>query len=647
MAYSYIDIPFSVHNPPFYKVSRQGKRIFIWSLTEDDLWQQDLVFSPGKPPPTNTEEVYRVLVEAFRALREQYGETLVFAKPTPATSFIYRSESALLLPDWNQRFAWMVHFYQVSCKKDGQYHDLAPERYGGFVFVRPWKAHLKAAGRNKRNDALCHKGVSPAVCEGYLRLRVSQNLSPTEIQIARNYGAPYDVDAFDSIPFYSPQIQKSCGYIALSAALTIAGRLRQYSPYELAAIHATMRLKEKGRVKTIKGKFFDNTTARFFGELNIEPIEVPAIISEIKCPDICGVAETIGTIPPKSDVIPEVLSKENIARLKHKKEKDWPTFWKNFTELLNCYVYQGLPVLLSVDATKLYSDRSDTDLLDESEGNIDTKQTNCHLILIHSLIRGTDSLQNDPAHSMYGISDTRNLHSTGSVFHKMTAKRLWAVAARPKAEVTRKNQYGFRPNRLIQYIAACVPKDFQLLWSDLKLNTPHSIHLRDRSQLRGFLISRIFNLEFLSSCASASISEEIRKFREKVRLHNLSHYVWFIERKEQDRIFGIMLDTRCKRIDTHKVKVLLRGVYIANERTKRLDVFEDLSAIQGPGFSGFRHSSLKRKVSTGSYSFVERSDATFDPDGLFADALSLFSPINVDDVEFAAGNDIRSIILQS
>lgn len=667
--YDEVDMPFSIHYPPRYKVSlsHENQQTSIARLNETGEWNLEFICSPKKTPPNATCEIHRVLIEAFRCLREQYGETLVLSDPVRAASFIYRSESALHFPHWDERFPWRVHFYQVACKKDADTYELAPERYGGFVCVRPWQVHLKAAAAGgKKELALKHTGVSPAVCEGYLRLRVSQKLSPTETQIARNYSAPYAVDAFDSIPFFSPEIKKSCGYIALAAALTIAGNRHHYSPYELAAVHASIKT-NPNRNHTRQERLYDNEEATFIGKLPLKPIEVRAIIENLDCPNVRGVAEAVDDVPP-------ITLHHDLAD--SLTQTDWRQggneFWESFSNLLNNYIYQGLPVLFSVDINKLYSDKTDDALHDELTRKVPTEQSACHLVLIHSLIRGTDKLQQDKSRTIYVVSDTRNLHSTGSVFLKMTAKRLWAAAARPEAPAGKLDE---QPEMCYQPLAVCVPTDFQLLWSDLRALSNCHLELRERSQLRGFLISRVFPTDFLCACAGKSLADEIRKFREKVRMHNSSRYVWIVERRQNGNLFGAILDTRYA-VTQDTVRLVLRGVYQVQQgngasqgkgnkkkaprlstetsgagtdenKIRQLDVWETLLEPSGGGSRNFSHSRIRSNLGDQARPFKEESEPGFTPRLLLAKAKELFSPVKGRNVEFASGHDLSTIIIQS
>ena len=132
-------------------------------------------FSPKTGPPlveeprNYREECIRVLIEAWRGLHRRYGETLVFSRPKRSHSLVYRSESKHWPIACEDRFPWRLHVYQCACASTDELEDqagseeggptavfpgVAIERYAGFVFVRPWRAHLDRSKTRVRTDGL-------------------------------------------------------------------------------------------------------------------------------------------------------------------------------------------------------------------------------------------------------------------------------------------------------------------------------------------------------------------------------------------------------------------------------------------------------------------------------------------------------------
>jgi hypothetical protein len=96
-----------------------------------------------------------------------------------------------------------------------------------------------------------------------------------------------------------------------------------------------------------------------------------------------------------------------------------------FANYLMAYLYQGIPIIMSVDSDKLYpKDNPTSSEVDTDENELDerekrnTKEHAAHYILIHGLVRLDQEIPE------IIISDSTDMHETGSVFQQISCRKL-------------------------------------------------------------------------------------------------------------------------------------------------------------------------------------------------------------------------------
>lgn len=115
------DLPYSEAYPPEYVVERSGAEFTVTVYPREGA---------GATVLGRWDEERHVLVEAYRGMRNCFGDVLFFSRPRRAVSFVFRSEREFL-QRYDERFAWAVHFYQCAVGAG----EKRPERYAGLLFL--------------------------------------------------------------------------------------------------------------------------------------------------------------------------------------------------------------------------------------------------------------------------------------------------------------------------------------------------------------------------------------------------------------------------------------------------------------------------------------------------------------------------------
>jgi len=439
---------------------------------------------PGQPYiPRPKTEPYRILIEAYRGVCKMFGERVYFSEPRLSTSFVYRSEREFL-ESYDERFAWRVHFYE-STNHNGSH---APGRYGGVLFLRPWNIHC-GESRNPAKAKTHSDEVAPAICEGYLHPPQQIKLSPYFSGCFRDYGQRYGLAPFPSIPFVCAQHGGACGHSVLASALLMSQVDVTLSPYEIAV--ASARYAKKAAVEN-------------YGDYTIEGLTLD-LGKEIVCKTCHGNfhIETF-TINDRKNGFIEKADEQT------------------FAEMICSYLYQGIPVLYPVDYSMLYSEIKDENL----KAPLRRTAAHCfHMILVHSVLRAPG-----PAYSglpIFVFSDSMNLHEKGSVFHQASARRLLASRLRG-GQSRRSREDNFSPTYTEAPFGACVPRCLKLDYSSaqVKLRQCHRLALRDRTQIEGYLLQRVFPNVYSDPLP---YRRKLDKFRLALKDLEISGYVWIAE----------------------------------------------------------------------------------------------------------------------
>ncbi|MBI2424259.1 MAG: hypothetical protein HYV27_15615 [Candidatus Hydrogenedentes bacterium] len=537
------DAEYRIAYPPAYSVRRlvpvtapgAGKRFheagekFLISRLKDKRTLQ-----------AGDEEVSRVLLESFRAMANCFGDFLFFSEPEIGNSFVYSHEREYL-SDTEQRWAWRVHFFQ-SAIVDGEYQ---AERYAGFLFVRPWAVHMEYATIPEFSEK--HAFGHPAVCEGYVRPPVSMNLSPFYSQCMNYYAKPYGVRPFVGLPFFSSSFGSACGHNVLATAILMSGLAPIYSPYELAVLEAHLTVDAP------------NPSKREFNWGLEKVASTPINLYEIGAMNPKRMEDLVKTYC-NGRVLVEHIAPKSTAANDYDDEAE-------YVEQLASYIYQGMPVLFPVDRERLYSDKDDGELLaDMTATPGPTKPENQHMVLIHGMARsnrgsaeGTADAEEKlphfaPPSPYFVFSDSTDLHRNGDLFHRTTMKRLWASRMIIEADEGRLDH----GRGAVHAFYVCVPKYFEQGYSDHWIERASSFHssskpkliLRNRSQLRGYLLQRVFPEQYEALSTSPGLLQQEREFRERLRKVDIPLHVWILEEDEKnaeglgDGFKGEIIDTR-------------------------------------------------------------------------------------------------------
>lgn len=591
--YEESDLPYTSVYPPVYRVepSKSGKVCDVYGEDRSDpskAWPH--LFSVDNKP---TDDRLHILAEAWRGLQARFGDTLFFSEPKRVLSFGYRSDREFL--QQSERFGWGVHVYQCAFTCN----DMRTQRYAGFVLLRPWHVHEKCARDRGITDL--HKDPAPAICEGFLRPPLSVVRSPFFSQCMGFYAAPYDVRPFHSIPFFATGFGADCGHNALAAALIISRSNGIYSPFELAII-------EMRHTNAKVQKPDDLPALRATGLQHLARIVTDA------CVDLRPHLDTF-----KIDSPGVLISYNQALETPQDLHK---IAMRVFAERLGTYIFQGIPILYSVKLSLLYLDLSDAELwiLEESYSQLEQKRRigseameqvqrllekpelrklllleggqesfdlrtlngvekalkavlladktiYFHTILIHSVVRG----QNSGSVPILVYSDTRDLHTTGNIFQRVSCARLWLSRARlsdslfkNEAEDASKNQGSWlsrlhrtlvkrvqsdqvTPRNSGATFLVCLPGWFDRPYERISgsfsfpptdaVDQPKirlHVTLRDRSQLRGYVREKLFSEFSAERTTSPSLLASMRELRERLRVIDIPPLVWVVERWTQD-----------------------------------------------------------------------------------------------------------------
>ncbi|MCX7049707.1 MAG: hypothetical protein NTX50_30010 [Candidatus Sumerlaeota bacterium] len=454
-----------------------------------------------------------ILIEAYRGMRNMYGNRLYFSMPQRSTSFVYRSEREFL-ESYSERFAWCLHFYE-STHKTGHF---APGRYSGILFLRPWNIHCHESREpEKAKDHSCDS--SPSICEGYLLPPHYIKLSPYFSSCSHHYASRYYSLPFSAIPFASAQHGGACGHSVLFAALLMSNSKVTLSPYEIAVASAS----------------FSNISHQQGG---YRPI------TGLRLKDAKAIVENI--CHGKARFLIYSIRDKETGNISEEDERA-------FIDMVSAYLYQGIPVIYAVDYSYLYPDETAQARMPPIPGE-KSDEKNSHMILIHGIAR-TKSPNKLP---ILIFADSMNLHTKGNIFHQASARRMIAARYRGCSDEQKakanglqsRDEMGARALYLECVMLACVPECL-VLDSSQCLNKDQILqkkaHLRAKAQLEGYLLSKIFPDIYEDT---VRCYEKIQEFRLRFGSFDVSRYLWIIENIDNNGnlLSGSIFDTRSTEI---------------------------------------------------------------------------------------------------
>ena len=579
-------------------------------------------------------EKYRVLIECWRCMHTAYGLCLYFSEPKLSNSFVYRAECKAFSKVVS-RFTWQVHVYQAALNTNGQFK---PERYAGVLFVRPWETHLEYLETFKKRKIAEQFYVAPAVVEGYLRPRISIYRSPFHSQSLGFYASSYSIPAFRCIPIFPSEMGSACGHKSLSEALVIQRGRTTFAPHELAMYIISGQGKKEHDGNPNSGLFREP-------QKDIKPKD------QCLCKSSGLKPEDIHSSFKNNNQLYDLSF--HLLKLYTGKAKPSDAIYKQLAEVLEAHIYQGLPVVGFVDYKKLYRTKiQDTSTHDFSEK---TQDEDFHTILLHSLVKSAGKSK----FPSFVFSDTKDLHLLGGAYNVISTENLVtsAIKFEVDAESARARNNSIQQEKrtkLQSDLSDISVKDFRTIPEDLSRREIHQcsegqgatndrspfkalmfnvlspkefdftymaaielctkdmkLTLRDRSQFRGFLLSRLCKNP-IESEVHPKFTTALNVFREKMRNLSISRFIWIAE--TEDKELGFFFDTRLFSATENKRKTQSRlvGVYKKEEIGEVSHIF--LSTVD-----------FERKATAGVHMKVDDSrrpvELTIDADGHTAERI--------------------------
>ena len=415
-------------------------------------------------------------------------------------------------------------------------------------------------------------------------------LSPYESHTHQFLAEPYHVLPARSLPLFAFEKGSACGHGQIAAAMAIMGSRALYCPYELAVAQVKAELErdesEAGnavseqlappaRSQDPLKDVFGNELPAGVAITGTQIRDIPKLLEHCgRSTNGNGLGGGSGSLRTGNTGLHAVV--EPCFFFRPRPDKDGNSVAEEderlFTDHISSYLYQGIPVLFSVDVTRLYSEHTDDGLFaaKPSDPNDDvwddpdreTGLGNGHIILIHSLLHeGRRGRCGRGAAPMLVYSDSRDLHKTGSLYQRVTAKRLWASrSSKPKEKICQAARHKGedpatteRTNRAFVEkgephfegeLCVLLPNEFRQTYQHMRvfigaaLGAEWMFTLRDRSQLRGFLLNRIEAPWVPAPVPDDPDDAAVRKFREACRDLLLPRYVWIAEKPEDSTTAG-------------------------------------------------------------------------------------------------------------
>jgi len=387
------ELRFSNANPPE----------FVVHVDDPTALKDSDVQTPDKDAVADFEGRWEI-VEAYRAMYRSYGTALLFSKPRLSHSLVYRSEREFH-EKYDNRFCWLLHFYEAYwCEETKTYES---KRYAGMLFVKPKEVHIESLREEgKEKKAEDHLEVQPAVCEGYLRPPEGLSLSPHVLHCIGDYAHPYGELPFQGIPFTSTRWGSGCGFNALAPAIMMNKYGVTFSPFELAVLAAE--------------KSHDSKPGTPDSDLHGL---CPQEISKLKTNMINHLVNEYCGGHAKNTGYKSGHGAQSITA---------PHQLRAFSKYLMSYLYQGIPIVMSVDSAKLYPEEDQDSRIpevpagesaadgavEENEQPESTDESTAHFVLIHGMVLMGDDIPE------VIISDSTDLHKTGNVFLQVSCEQL-------------------------------------------------------------------------------------------------------------------------------------------------------------------------------------------------------------------------------
>lgn len=242
--------------------------------------------------------------ELQELLTSIYGPRILFSKPKIAQSIIWRSDREFL-GEVEDRFVQRVHVYEERSN--------GGPRYVGFVHLRP--EPVRGADREAT--------TFPRTCEAYLRPPEGYVRSPCITSASGAYGIHYGLIPFECVPYVTPHPSMGghCAQACVFMASVLSRAGKPVTPFE-ATFLAARELESDGS-GTPSIPVDGLTTSQIAAILSQQEVEACPVHEVISLHDIGG-----GKISEESVEI--------------------------FAEVVQNYLYQGMPVIYAVDYGALY-----------------------------------------------------------------------------------------------------------------------------------------------------------------------------------------------------------------------------------------------------------------------------------------------------